>query len=411
MTQIQSIRGIVDQFPAINDHWDFILEILISKAKTFGFGEIKLPILEKELLFVRSVGQQSDIVQKEMYAFEDQGNERISLRPEGTASCMRAYLNHCQRDAPFQRLWYFGPMFRRERPQKGRQRQFYQFGLEIIGYPEFYPDIELLLYCHEVFKVLSIDSSVRLEINYLPKAESRAAYTDALKEFFKPHIHAFDEIHRYRYENNILRLLDTKDENILKLIQSAPQLSDYYSPSEKEAFKTISDHLTDRGISFKVNHRLVRGLDYYSGLVYEWITDELGAQGTICAGGRYDGLSEQLGGSPVGATGLSIGMERLASLVAQQNTQRNVVYLVANEPSMLAQIPKLVQTLTQQAIPYFVHYHCSQKKKQIKRAQKYGARWLGIVNKESIEMIDLISDNGCDDIPVTQLKEFYASRT
>lgn len=411
MTVIQSIRGIVDQFPSTNEHWDYILDILISKAKTCGFGEIKLPILEKELLFIRSVGKQSDIVQKEMYAFEDQGHERIGLRPEGTAGCMRAYLNHCQRDAPFQRLWYFGPMFRRERPQKGRQRQFYQFGLEIIGYPEFFPDIELLLYCHEVFKTLSIDSSVRLEMNYLPKAESRLAYTNALKQFFKPHINAFDEIHRYRYENNILRLLDTKDEEMLKLIQSAPQLSDYYSPSEKAAFKTICSHLTDRGISYKVNHRLVRGLDYYSGLVYEWITDALGAQGTICAGGRYDALSEQLGGSQVGATGLSIGMERLASLVTQLETKSNVIYLVASELSMLDQIPKIVQTLAQQEIPYIVHYHCSQKKKQIKRAQKYGARWLGSINKENIEMIDLISDNDPIVVEFTQLKDFYASRT
>jgi histidyl-tRNA synthetase len=410
MTQFQPIRGVVDQFPESNACWQHIISKLVENVDLMGYKEIKLPILEQTELFLRSVGTQSDIVQKEMYSFEDHGKEHLCLRPEGTAGCMRAYLNQCFREAPFQRFWYYGPMFRRERPQKGRLRQFHQFGLEIIGYDEIMPEIELLLLGHRLFDELIQNSKPVLEINYLGGKESRASYTNALKEYFSTYKNDFDEIHLYRYENNILRLLDTKDDAILKLVKNAPKLSDYITHDDATAFNTMKKIIDQLGIPYVVNERLVRGLDYYSGLVFEWVSDQLGAQGTICAGGRYNGLSNQIGGPDVFATGLSIGIERLVSLVKYDAEQKKAIYLVPDSQEDLIAMPSLVSLLHEEQIPLFSHYCVSQRKKQIKRANKYGAKYIGFVTQEKVEIIDLVQDNESVSLKHNEVKAFYERR-
>jgi histidyl-tRNA synthetase len=283
----------------------------------YGYGEIRLPIVEKTRLFERSIGEVTDIVEKEMYTFDDRGGDSITLRPEGTAGCVRAAIQHGLVYNQVQRLWYAGPMFRHERPQKGRYRQFHQIGVEAFGLPGPDVDVELIAMSARLWRELGI-ANLRLEINSLGTPEARARYRDALVEYFSARLDELDDDSRLRLHANPLRILDSKNSAMQSLIQGAPSLSDYLDGESADHFNAVCARLDELGIAYDINQRLVRGLDYYTRTVFEWLTDELGAQDAVCSGGRYDGLVEQLGGKPTPAVGFALGVERLVALMQQQ---------------------------------------------------------------------------------------------
>jgi histidyl-tRNA synthetase len=283
----------------------------------YGYREIRMPILERTELFVRSIGEVTDIVEKEMYTFKDELNgEQLTLRPEGTASCVRAAIEHNLLYPGPQRLWYRGPMFRHERPQKGRYRQFHQVGVEALGFAGPDIDAEHILMCARLWKALGLDG-ITLELNSLGSSEARARYRAKLVAYLESRVGELDEDAKRRMHSNPLRVLDSKNPAMQGVIEAAPQLADDLDDESAQAFAALQASLRAAGLAFRINPRLVRGLDYYNGTVFEWVTDRLGAQGTVCAGGRYDGLVEQLGGRPTPAFGFAMGMERLALLLAR----------------------------------------------------------------------------------------------
>jgi len=315
--KIQSIRGMHDVLPESTPHWQY-LEATVNKLLTgYGYAEIRMPVVEKTELFSRSIGEVTDIVEKEMYTFEDRNGDSLTLRPEGTAGCVRAAIENGLIHNQQQRLWYLGPMFRHERPQKGRYRQFHQIGVETFGIPGPDVDVELMAMTARLWDQLGL-KDVRLEINSLGSLSARQAYREILVSYFKDNLDILDEEARNRLETNPLRILDTKNPNMAELVQNAPSLLDHLDTECAQHFETVQARLEALGISYVVNPRLVRGLDYYSRSVFEWITESLGAQGTICAGGRYDGLIEQLGGRAGHAAGFAMGMERLLALLEEE---------------------------------------------------------------------------------------------
>lgn len=329
--KIQSIRGMHDVLPEASPHWQY-LEATISRLLTgYGYSEIRMPIVEKTELFSRSIGEVTDIVEKEMYTFEDRNGDSLTLRPEGTAGCVRAAIENGLIHNQQQRLWYMGPMFRHERPQKGRYRQFHQIGVETFGIPGPDIDVELMAMTARLWDQLGL-KDVRLEINTLGSLSARHAYREILVAYFRDNYDVLDEEARNRLETNPLRILDTKNPGMTDLVQNAPSLLDHLDPECAAHFESVQARLEALGIPFVVNPRLVRGLDYYSRSVFEWITESLGAQGTICAGGRYDGLIEQLGGRAGYAAGFAMGMERLMALLEEEGNlpqpPRPHVYMV-----------------------------------------------------------------------------------
>ena len=312
---IQAIRGMHDVLPDQTPLWQYTEQILREVLGSYGYSEIRLPIVEKTELFKRSIGEVTDIVEKEMYTFEDRNGDSLTLRPEGTAGCLRACLEHGLLHNQTHRLWYYGPMYRHERPQKGRYRQFIQLGVETYGMSGPDIDAELILIMDRLWKKLGIRDKVRLELNSLGTIAERLVYRETLVEYFQNHLASLDEDSLRRLKTNPLRILDTKNPAMHEVVTNAPELMDYLGEDSLKHFNTLTATLDDLGISYAINPRLVRGLDYYSKTVFEWVTDELGSQGTVCAGGRYDSLIEQLGGKPNFAVGFAMGIERLLALL------------------------------------------------------------------------------------------------
>lgn len=321
--KIQSIRGMNDILPDESPAWQYIEEKLRQLMQSYDYDEIRFPIVEKTALFKRSIGEVTDIVEKEMYTFEDRNGDSLTLRPEGTAACVRAGIQNGILVNQQQRLWYMGPMFRHERPQKGRYRQFHQMGVEVYGLDGPDIDAELICMTARLWKILGLSDSVTLQINSLGTPSSREAYRSILTEYMEANKSLLDEDSLRRLQSNPLRILDSKNPAMQEMIEQAPRLMDHLDEESKLHFSRLCAFLEGVGITYEVNTRLVRGLDYYSKTVFEWVTDKLGAQGTICAGGRYDGLVKQLGGRDTRAVGFAIGLERLISLLEKNDLEKH----------------------------------------------------------------------------------------
>ena len=287
---------------------------LIQAATDFDINQIKLPIMEQEALFRRGVGEYTDIVGKEMYAFADQNGDILALRPEGTAGAVRSFIEQGLSGRAQAKWYYHGPMFRRERPQKGRYRQFYQFGVELLGYDHLHSDIELISYSHHVLNKLGLIDSLTLKINFLPPSEQRAVYNQDLKKYLSAHLDQLDSVSKERIETNVLRIWDSKDQSTREVMSKAPRIEDYLDTHQKEQVLELKNTLNELDIDFNWDSTLVRGLDYYEGVVFEWESEELGAKSTICGGGRYNKLCDILGGQTTAATGLSFGIDRCVLL-------------------------------------------------------------------------------------------------
>jgi histidyl-tRNA synthetase len=327
---INSIRGMHDILPADMHLWHTLEDTIRTVFSSYGFEEIRIPIVEKTEVFARAIGDATDVVEKEMYTFEDRNGDLLSLRPEGTAGVVRAVLQNGLLYAAPLRLWYMGQMFRRERPQKGRTRQFHQVGVEVFGSAGPDVDAELLVMCQRIWRLLGLDG-LRLEINSLGTSDERARFRSELHAFLSDNRDRLDADSLRRLERNPLRVLDSKNPNVQKMLVDAPLLGDYLGDESRDYFDGFRQLLDGFGVSYQVNPRLVRGLDYYCHAVFEWITDELGAQGTVCAGGRYDGLVEIQGGKPWPGVGFAMGQERLVELMREKSeptVQAPHLYLV-----------------------------------------------------------------------------------
>jgi histidyl-tRNA synthetase len=392
MSNIQAIRGMHDISPAQIRPWQFVESKIRALAASYSIDEIRSPILESTDLFARTLGQATDIVEKEMYTFTDRNGDSLTLRPEGTAGTVRACIQEGLLHNQLQRLWYMGPMYRHERPQKGRTRQFHQFGVETFGMAGPDADAEIILIAADLFKQLGILSGLRLEINSLGLSQERAAYRDALVVYFKQFADQLDEDSQRRLESNPLRILDSKNPAMKSLIETAPVLRDYLSEASKAHFASLCDLLDMAGIAYTVNDRLVRGLDYYTHTVFEWITDSLGAQGTVCGGGRYDGLVEMLGGKPTPAVGFALGMERLIELVTLALPEASVVpmphlCILPLSDQALGMSLSVAQTLRRDLPGLRVQTLLGggSVKSLFKRADKSGADFAVIIGEEEIQ--------------------------
>ena len=379
--KIQSIRGMNDLLPEQSATWQYLERTVAQVLASYSYREIRFPILEQTELFKRAVGEVTDIVEKEMYSFDDRNGDSLSLRPEGTAGCVRACTQNGLLHNQTQRLWYTGPMFRHERPQKGRLRQFHQIGVEAFGLTGPDIDAELLLITARLWKRLKIDHAVTLQINSLGTATDRATYRAALVDYLMARREQLDEDSQRRLESNPMRILDSKNPDTQALLNQAPELKDFIDQESRDHFAQLCAVLDAAGIAYQVNPRLVRGLDYYSKTVFEWVTSSLGAQGTVCAGGRYDGLVEQLGGKPCPGVGFAMGVERLVLLLDELGAVPDSVgqavdlYLVA-VGNVEQQALVLAENLRSDCPEIRLECHCGggSFKSQIKRADKSGAR-------------------------------------
>lgn len=378
-----------DILPQETALWQRVEHTLRAIFSGYGYSEIRLPLAEKAELFQRSIGAVTDIVEKEMYTFEDLNHERLSLRPEGTAGCVRAGIEHGLLYNQMQRLWYMGAMFRHERPQKGRYRQFHQAGIEAFGMEGPDIDAELIAMTARIWKSLGI-TSLTLQINSLGTLAARNVYRERLVEYFSAHREELDEDSQRRLSTNPLRILDSKNPAMRELISGAPQLLEHLDAESLAHFEHLKNLLDSTGVKYSVNPRLVRGLDYYSKTVFEWVTDQLGAQGTVCAGGRYDGLVEQLGGKATPAIGFAIGLERLLSLVEMQSglpepAAPHAYLLVGGEAAEQAGI-KLAESLRDVLPELRLVMNCGGGgfKAQFKRADKSGARVALLLGDEEL---------------------------
>ncbi|PKF81006.1 histidine--tRNA ligase [Vibrio sp. vnigr-6D03] len=376
---IQAIRGMNDCLPTQSPLWQKVESAVKHVISAYGYSEVRMPIVEMTHLFSRAIGEVTDVVEKEMYTFEDRNGDSLTLRPEGTAGCVRSGIENGLLYNQEQRLWYMGPMFRHERPQKGRYRQFHQCGVEVFGLNGPDVDAELIMLTARLWRELGIEKHVRLELNSIGSLEARANYRTALIEFLEQHVDILDEDCKRRMHTNPLRVLDTKNADIQAILVDAPQLSDYLDEESKAHFAGLCELLDAAGIEYQVNQRLVRGLDYYNRTVFEWITESLGAQGTVCGGGRYDGLVEQLGGKSTPAVGFAMGLERLVLMLEEldlADTRRTVdVYMVsAGEGTQMASM-KLAEQLRESlpGLRVMTHFGGGNFKKQFKRADKVGA--------------------------------------
>ncbi|WP_297425134.1 histidine--tRNA ligase [uncultured Acinetobacter sp.] len=341
MSSIVAIKGFNDILPTQTPAWRRLEQHLSSLMDAYGYQQIRLPIVEQTNLFKRSIGDATDIVEKEMYTFLDKGNppESLTLRPEGTAGCVRAMLEHNLLRGATPRVWYVGPMFRYEKPQKGRYRQFHQFGVETFGVATPDMDAELILMTARLWKRMGVSDKVQLELNTLGESDERAAYRAALVDFLEAHKADLDEDSQRRLTTNPLRILDSKDAKTQSILENAPKLHDFMGEETLAHFAQLQQYLSDAGVSFVINQKLVRGLDYYNKTVFEWTTTHLGSQGTVCAGGRYDGLVGQLKGKAdqsVPAVGFAMGMERLLLLleqVEQTSLVRDCDVFLVSEPA------------------------------------------------------------------------------
>ncbi|OCH46433.1 histidine--tRNA ligase [Vibrio cyclitrophicus] len=376
---IQAIRGMNDCLPTQSPLWQKVESAVKNVVSAYGYNEVRMPIVEETNLFSRAVGEETDVVSKEMYTFDDRNGDSLTLRPEGTAGCVRSCIQNSLINRDEQRLWYMGPMFRHERPQKGRYRQFHQCGVEVFGLDGPDVDAELIMMTARLWRELGIDKHVRLELNSIGSQEDRVSYRTALVAFLEQHIDVLDEDCKRRMHTNPLRVLDTKNPDVQAILGDAPRLSEYLGEESKQHFAGLCELLDAVGIEYQVNERLVRGLDYYNRTVFEWITDSRGAQGTVCGGGRYDGLVEQLGGKATNAVGFAMGLERLVLMMETlelTEVRRSVdVYMVAaGEGTMIAGMQLANQLRdTVEGVRVMNHFGGGNFKKQFKRADKVGA--------------------------------------
>ena len=391
--QIKAIRGMNDILPGQTQIWRYLEDQVKATLDSYGYQEIRMPIVEQTNLFKRSIGEVTDIVEKEMYTFDDRNGDSLTLRPEGTASCVRA----CEENALIangaqQRLWYMGPMFRHERPQKGRYRQFHQIGVETFGMNGPDIDAEVIVMTHQLWQRLGIRDKVTLQLNTLGSAEDRANYKADLVAYLSERKDQLDEDSVRRLDSNPLRILDSKNEQTQALLNDAPDFHDYLGEESREHFAQLRALLDATGVEYEINPRLVRGLDYYGKTVFEWVTNELGSQGTVCAGGRYDGLVEQLGGKPTPAVGFAMGIERLILMLEALNVIPDAVkthldvYLVA-VGDVTAAAMTLAAQLRSENPSLRLQMHCGggNFKKQMKKADKSGARFAMLLGEDEAQ--------------------------
>lgn len=410
--KVQAIRGMNDVLPNTSFGVRYIEQVFSDVAAGYGYHELRTPVLEMTRLFKRSIGEVTDIVEKEMYTFNDKNGEQITLRPEGTAGCVRACIEHGLLREGLQKFWYVGPMFRHEKPQKGRYRQFQQLGLEVFGASGVGIELEMIMLSARFWKTLELADLVKLEINTLGTVSERAVYREALVAYLTQHKSELDEDSLNRLDRNPLRILDSKNASMQNLIAGAPALIDYLGDESRQHFEAFCAGLSALGIEYVVNPRLVRGLDYYEHTVFEWVTDELGSQSTVCAGGRFDRLVEHLDGPPTAAVGLAMGLERLLLLMqAHSHTvlQRPsaAVYIMPVDADAMIQAFQIAEML-RQAIPHhqiLVHTTGGRFKTQFKKADKSGARLALILGEtecaeQTISIKDLRGDTEQYSVPI-----------
>ncbi|MEZ5542789.1 MAG: histidine--tRNA ligase [Pseudomonadota bacterium] len=384
---IQAVRGMNDTLPGETASWQHLEAVLRAVVHAYGYREIRLPVVEKTELFKRSIGEITDIVEKEMYTFEDRNGDSLTLRPEGTAGCVRACMEHGLLHNQVQRLWYTGPMFRHERPQKGRYRQFHQLGVEAFGMAGPDIDAEMILMSARIWQRLGIGQTV-LQLNSLGTLEARGRYRTALVDYLRSRLDELDDDSRRRLDGNPLRILDSKNPALQDVIAAAPSLMDYLDTESREHFAGLCAQLEAAGVAYEINPRLVRGLDYYARTVFEWVTDQLGAQGTICAGGRYDGLVEYLGGRPTPAFGFAIGLERLQALLqagpAHDAGDEPHLYLVLNGAGGTQRGMVYAEELRSAEPRLRIQTNCGggSFKSQFKRADRSGALYALVIGDE-----------------------------
>ena len=408
---IQAIRGMNDCSPTESPLWQWIEAKVRHVLASYGYSEVRMPIVESTPLFARAIGEVTDVVSKEMYTFWD-NDEQLTLRPEGTAGCVRAAIERGWIYNNEQRLWYMGPMFRHERPQKGRYRQFHQAGVEVFGIANPEIDVELIILTARLWKELGIDKHVSLQLNSIGSLEARANYRSALVAFLENHQDLMSDEEKERLVKNPLRILDTKNEALQEVLNGAPKLLDYLDDESREHFNQLCSLLDAMGVKYEINPKLVRGLDYYNKTVFEWVTSALGAQGTVCGGGRYDGLVEQLGGHATQGVGFAMGLERLVLLVQEVNKEITLpqavdLYLVyAGEGTTLNafQIAEQIRTELPQVR---VMTHCSGGKfqKQFKRADKIEAKYALVIGESEVQAKTVVVKdlrNGAEQITISQ---------
>ena len=388
---IQAIRGMNDCSPTESPLWQWIEGQVRQILSSYGYSEVRMPIVESTPLFARAIGEVTDVVSKEMYTFWD-NDEQLTLRPEGTAGCVRAAIEHGWIYNNEQRLWYMGPMFRHERPQKGRYRQFHQAGVEVFGIATPEIDAELIILTARLWKALGIDQHVSLQLNSIGSLEARANYRSALVAFLENHQDLMSEEEKERLVKNPLRILDTKNQALQDVLDGAPKLLDYLDDESREHFAQLCGLLDAVGIQYEINPKLVRGLDYYNKTVFEWVTSALGAQGTVCGGGRYDGLVEQLGGHATSGVGFAMGLERLVLLVQEVNKSIPVksavdIYIVYQGEGTTLAAFQLAEKLRSELPHLSTMLHCSggNFKKQFKRADKSGATLALVLGESEVQ--------------------------
>ncbi|CAO1666455.1 histidine--tRNA ligase [Salinicola sp. NYA28a] len=390
--KIQAIRGMNDLLPDQSPAWQYVERQLRSLVDRYDYREIRTPIVEQTALFARSIGEATDVVEKEMYTFDDRNGESLTLRPENTAAVVRAAMEHGLLHNQTQRLWYMGPMFRYERPQKGRYRQFHQIGIEAYGMTGPDIDAEIILLSARLWRQLGMAEHVTLELNSLGSPEARANYRDSLVAYFESHREILDEDSQRRLKTNPLRILDSKNPDMADMLAGAPQLLDHLDEESRVHFEQLKSTLDAAGIGYRINPRLVRGLDYYSRTVFEWTTTALGSQGTVCGGGRYDGLVEQLGGKPTPGVGFAIGLERLMllletlDLIPEDAKGGADAYLLAMGDAAEREALLLGERLRDALPALRLQVHCGggSFKSQIRRADRSGARVALILGEDEI---------------------------
>ena len=410
---IQPVRGMNDVLPADAPLWECVESTAARLFSDYGYRQIRLPVLERTELFSRSIGEATDIVEKEMYTFEDRNGDQITMRPEATAGVVRAGLSNGLLHNQQQKLWCSGPMFRHERPQRGRYRQFHQLSVEALGFSEPETDAELIVISARLWEALGIES-VTLELNSLGTLEARAEYKRALIDYFSAHRDALDEDSVRRLERNSLRILDSKNDAMRDLISGAPLLADYLDEASRVHFESVKALLTDVGVDFDINPRLVRGLDYYSHTVFEWVTDKLGAQSAICSGGRYNGLIAELGGRDTPACGWALGIERVVELMQAEGQQAAAIvphlYLVAVGDAARRKGFALAESLRgrMSGLRVTLDQARSGLKAQLKRADRTGARFALILGDDEVaadrvSLKDLRGDQGQQSLTESEL--------
>jgi len=383
---LQSVRGMNDILPDEAEFWELFEDTVCSWLKAYGYRPIRMPIVEPTPLFKRAIGEVTDIVEKEMYSFEDSLNgEQLTLRPEGTAGCVRALIQHSLAAQQPRRLYYMGPMFRHERPQKGRYRQFHQVGVEAFGFAGPDVDAEMILMGARLWADLGLDG-IELQINSLGQPEERAQHRAALIAYFEGHVDILDDDAKRRLHTNPLRILDTKNPALQAMCAAAPKLIDYLGAESLAHFEGVQRVLKDAGVPFTINPRLVRGLDYYNLTVFEWVTDKLGAQGTVCAGGRYDGLVGQLGGKSTPACGFAMGVERLVALIRESGGEPQAaapdVYLVHQGDAASRLAFRVAEGLRDQGLNVLLHCGGGSFKSQMKKADASGATFAVVIGDD-----------------------------